>query len=106
MKLMPPTPEEVDRALALLKPARSLMTPEHLANLDDELKAELHDRLCRTVFPVEWASRLQWILLLLHDAHRVDPPPAVDDEQSLRVRPRSFCSLTEPSHHQADGCPA
>lgn len=73
MKLIPPTPEEVDRALALLKPDKLLMTPEHLADLDDELKAELHDRLCRTFFPVDWASRLQSILLLLHDAHGVDP---------------------------------
>ena len=73
MKLTPPTPEEVSRALELLRPEKLLMSREDLADLDDELKAELHDRLCRTVFPVDWASRLQSILLLLHEAHRVDP---------------------------------
>jgi hypothetical protein len=73
VKPTPPTPEEVSRALELLRPEKLLMAREDLADLDDELKTELHDRLCRTVFPVNWASRLQLILLLLHDAHRVDP---------------------------------
>ncbi len=73
MNLSPPTPEEVSRALELLRPEKLLMVRDDLADLDDELKAELSDRLRRTVFPLDWASRLQSILLLLHDAHRVDP---------------------------------
>ena len=72
MKLTPPTPEEVSRAFELLRPEKLLMAREDLADLDDDLKAELSDRLCRTVFPVYWASRLQSILLL-HEAHRTDP---------------------------------
>lgn len=73
MKLTAPTPEEVGRVLELLRPESLLMARGDLADLDDELKAELHDRLRRTFFPVDWASRLQSILLLLHEAHSVDP---------------------------------
>jgi hypothetical protein len=73
VKLTPPTPEEVSRALELLRPEKLLMAREDLADLGDELKAELHDRLCRTAFPIDWAGRLRSILLLLNEAHRVDP---------------------------------
>jgi hypothetical protein len=39
VKLTPPTPEEVSRALELLRPEKLLMVREDLADLDDELKA-------------------------------------------------------------------
>ena len=41
MKLTSPTPDEVNRAFALLKPESLLMVHEELADLDDELKADL-----------------------------------------------------------------
>jgi hypothetical protein len=41
-------------------------------DLDDTMKAELRRRVQRTMFPVEWANRLQSILLLLHEAHAKD----------------------------------
>ncbi len=72
MNLTPPTPEEVARALALLQPETLLMVRKDLAELDAELKTELHERLRHTFFPGEWASRLQSVLLLLHEAHAVD----------------------------------
>ena len=73
MKPTPPTPEEVSRALELLRPEKLLMAREDLADLDDELKAELRNSLRQTFFPVDWANRLQSILLLLHEAHSFDP---------------------------------
>lgn len=73
MKLHLPTSEEISQALELIRPEKLLMEREDLADLDDEVTAELHDRLRRTFFPIEWASRLQSILLLLHEAYHIDP---------------------------------
>lgn len=72
VNLNPPTLEEVAQALSLLQPEKLLMVRKDLAELDAELKTELHDRLRNTFFPGEWASRLQSVLLLLHEAHAVD----------------------------------
>jgi hypothetical protein len=68
-----PTPEEIARALELLEPEGLLMVRKDLDDLGDEIRSELRDRLRRSLLPVEWANRLQSILLLMHDARAKHP---------------------------------
>lgn len=70
MKLTSPTPEDVSPAIKLLRPEKFLTAREDLADLDNELKVELHDRLHRTVFPTDWASCLQQTVELVGRASR------------------------------------
>jgi hypothetical protein len=67
------TAEEIAQALELLQPERLLIVRKDLDHLDDAMKAELRNRLQPTCFPLVWASRLQSILLLLHEGYAKNP---------------------------------
>ncbi|MGC2303354.1 hypothetical protein, partial [Candidatus Binatus sp.] len=106
-----PTPEEIARALELLEPEGLLMVRKDLDDLGDEIRSELRDRLRRSFLPVEWANRLQSILLLMHDARAKHPTgftsrvflPWIKFRSSLRPNRRRIGREMERVGEIADG---